>query len=681
MSILLILLLGCGGLECGPDTHEEDGLCVPDDATVTNDTAGTTEQCEPAQIFDLQVESNPSLVLEKRVDIALDGNSDVSVSCTLDPNSFSALDITPLIERGTTWSYFDTGTDPKGDWTSPEYDDTGWAAGPSPLGYGVADLATTVSWGANPGDRFITTFFRSVFEVDDIEAIKALEATVMYDDGVLLYLNGVEISRENIPTGDLTFDTPAIGDLEFVNEADYELDPTLLVTGTNVIAARVHQSSSTSSDLFFDFSLTTGVEPDEPIIETHYVSSDQIAPFHSLSIYGLLADAEYNCLATTSCEDVTSSQEFSFTTDPLPEDLPSVLMTVTDPDAVWGAYTMFNTAPTCGGQYEQYFMVVDLDGNIRWYYKVPDVDSLYAMNIDIIHLGGDELFWGGGNDRDASPRRMRLNHEITYLTQYSGAGSDRYHHDIHVTEDGQLLGLIDTNNTDGKVFWDGFGLKQHDPETYSVTWEWDSQSAVDAGTLDVAESEEDPYHSNSFSLSEDSDGLGVYVSLLYDNTIVRIDRETGDLTWTLGPGGDFELQDADGTPLGEKGWWSGLHSVQASDDTVIFIDNGQDANASRVMEVAYDTKTMIATVIWEYDDEGWFDRIWGDADILPNDNILLTISNSSCSSHEFTSLEIDRDSKEEISRFSIPSMSYTGYRTERLDGCAIFANSRFCDKL
>jgi len=81
---------------------------------------------------------------------------------------------------------------------------------------------------------------------------------VRRDDGAVIYLNGVEVARTNMPTGAIAFGTRA---LSSVNDA---ADTTLytipisarLVEGRNLLAVEVHQFQQASSDLTFDLSLT-----------------------------------------------------------------------------------------------------------------------------------------------------------------------------------------------------------------------------------------------------------------------------------------------------------------------------------------------------------------------------------------------------------------------------------------
>ena len=82
---------------------------------------------------------------------------------------------------------------------------------------------------------------------------------VLRDDGVVLYLNGEEILRDNMPDGPVTSETTAARPVSGQGESHFirfVVPATGLTSGENVIAAEVHQSGATSSDLGFDLKVT-----------------------------------------------------------------------------------------------------------------------------------------------------------------------------------------------------------------------------------------------------------------------------------------------------------------------------------------------------------------------------------------------------------------------------------------
>src|SRR5438045_8937466 len=99
-----------------------------------------------------------------------------------------------LIPLGADWKYFDQGTTPAG-WNTSDFDDASWAEGPAQLGYGEEDEQTLVSFGANAGDRYVTTYFRKSFMVPDTTGFTQISGSVMVDDDAVIYRNDIEIGR------------------------------------------------------------------------------------------------------------------------------------------------------------------------------------------------------------------------------------------------------------------------------------------------------------------------------------------------------------------------------------------------------------------------------------------------------------------------------------------------------
>lgn len=168
-----------------------------------------------------------------------------------------------LVPLGATWRYFDQGTLPALDWFLPTYDDTGWAAGPAQLGYGDGDEATVVQSGP-VGAVYPTTWFRHGFSVANPAALPSARVRVLCDDGVVVYVNGVEVGRWNLHTGPVLPISPASVAVTGAAENDFHVfafDPALLVPGVNVIAAEIHQVSPTSSDISFDCEMLAGSGP------------------------------------------------------------------------------------------------------------------------------------------------------------------------------------------------------------------------------------------------------------------------------------------------------------------------------------------------------------------------------------------------------------------------------------
>lgn len=160
------------------------------------------------------------------------------------------------ISTGDIWRFNDTGTDLGTDWIAVDFDDTAWQSGPSKLGYGDGNEATTLNFGNDPRNRFPTYYFRHSFNIEDAGQVGDLLMSALFDDGIAVYLNGVEVYRSNLAAGatytDFATSTVAGND---ENDFDNFMVSGLLNDGINVIAVEVHQRSGNSSDLGFDLTV------------------------------------------------------------------------------------------------------------------------------------------------------------------------------------------------------------------------------------------------------------------------------------------------------------------------------------------------------------------------------------------------------------------------------------------
>src|SRR5207249_3078938 len=176
----------------------------------------------------------------------------------------SAATPTTLVPFGSVWKYLDNGSDQGTAWRAPGFNDSAWASGPAQLGYSSNppenDEATIVSYGPDPNNKFTTTYFRRAFVVSSASSVTNLTVSVLRDDGAVVYLNGTEIFRSNMPAGPvdyLTFALIAVGGAdETINFYQNSVAPGLLTNGTNVLAVEIHQANLTSTDISFDLELS-----------------------------------------------------------------------------------------------------------------------------------------------------------------------------------------------------------------------------------------------------------------------------------------------------------------------------------------------------------------------------------------------------------------------------------------
>ncbi len=162
-----------------------------------------------------------------------------------------------LVPLGAIWRYRDLGVNQGTAWRETNYNDSAWAFGPSQLGCCEGDEMTMINIGPT-GARYPTTYFRHTFVVTNRAALTNLAVRLMRDDGGIVYLNGVEVFRSNMPDGPATYNTLAAANVGGADESAFfggPIPPGLLLSETNVIAVEIHQDLPTSSDLSFSLEL------------------------------------------------------------------------------------------------------------------------------------------------------------------------------------------------------------------------------------------------------------------------------------------------------------------------------------------------------------------------------------------------------------------------------------------
>jgi secreted PhoX family phosphatase len=168
------------------------------------------------------------------------------------------------IAKASSWKYDDGGVDLSAtNWTDLNYNDSTWAFGDAILGYGNSNETTTLDFGANASAKHTTYYLRNTFTVADASLYDSLVFDVLRDDGVVVYVNGVEAFRQNMPGGTVDFTTLASATVGSADETTYFRTKTanLLQNGVNVIAVELHQATLGSSDLSFDMEVGFELPP------------------------------------------------------------------------------------------------------------------------------------------------------------------------------------------------------------------------------------------------------------------------------------------------------------------------------------------------------------------------------------------------------------------------------------
>lgn len=167
------------------------------------------------------------------------------------------------------WRFNDSGADLGTAWRATGFNDSAWTAGPALFFNEVDPLPaaknTPIPLTTSGGARIITFYFRTHFFLAADTAGVTLSSQAVIDDGLVIYLNGVEAARFNMPAGPVTAGTFASASHEGSVFETIPINAASLVSGDNVLAVEVHQVTLSSTDVDFGLSVTAQVPPQTPI--------------------------------------------------------------------------------------------------------------------------------------------------------------------------------------------------------------------------------------------------------------------------------------------------------------------------------------------------------------------------------------------------------------------------------
>ena len=151
-----------------------------------------------------------------------------------------------LIPVGSDWQYL-AGSKPTYGWQEPSFNAPGWLNGKAGFGYNDKDDATPIPQMRN---QFRYVCIRREFELTGREKPENFRLIISYDDAFIAYLNGREVRRVNVETGNLesirgVSPHEAKGKFEVFTLA---IPPGTLKAGKNVLAIEGYNDDLDSSD-------------------------------------------------------------------------------------------------------------------------------------------------------------------------------------------------------------------------------------------------------------------------------------------------------------------------------------------------------------------------------------------------------------------------------------------------
>ena len=167
-------------------------------------------------------------------------------------------------------------------------------------------------------------------------------------------------------------------------------------------------------------------------------------------------------------------------------------------------------------------------------------------------------------------------------------------------------------------------------------------------------------HINSVWVDDDDNLIG---SLRGVSALVKINRRTGRLMWTLGGrSSDFEIDD----PLG--GFCGQHHAQRLDNGNILLFDNGADCapdgtdrGVSRAAEYAVDEEAMTAELVWSHT-QGIYGFATGSVQRMANGNTLIGWGTSGFISEVDETGEVLFQTRPRVTEGGINALSYRAHR-------------------
>ena len=320
------------------------------------------------------------------------------------------------------------------------------------------------------------------------------------------------------------------------------------------------------------------------------------------------------------------------------------------------------------------FVAVDLKGEIVWLYQDEETNHDRAARA-IKVLDEDTLLLLAGDGFRTVSLAGDLQLQVSSGPQFGGT----IHHDVVALSSGGFLVLgrdqreVELEATGEMAVVKGDRVFELDEQGATV-WEWSTFDHLDPQHMPTSLSQKpnpkdgsyDWTHGNGLVVLEGGDFL---LSMRHQHQVARVSRDTGEVVWLLGDGGDFNLL--------EGQWFYGQHAPTLREDgTLLLYDNGNDRPSgpplfSRAVGYSLDVEALTATetLSWTVPE---YTSFLGGVQALPDDAALICaggVRNANgpdgATSGIGRLIEINK-SGEEIWRLEVEGNMYRALRVEGL---------------
>lgn len=318
----------------------------------------------------------------------------------------------------------------------------------------------------------------------------------------------------------------------------------------------------------------------------------------------------------------------------LPQDLPIPIVEKIDNPYPWSIYlSPFGPSAQQGGQYKNYFIILDSALNISNYKLVPGQENGYIGYHFKSEPNGNLSYLTRKLDGTISLVDTNFNILRSYKDTFSLYNRIKYyaHYDLLPNGNTQLV-LYNFQYVDmSKYFAQGEpngavlqALIQELDKDNNVVFQWKSLDYFPVNlTQDPLAPNIDYFHPNSMVMDNDGNLL---ISARDLNSIIKINRNSGEVMWNLGgKKNDFTFINENETNA--PNYFSYQHDIRIlPNGNITIFDNGRQHNPqySRAVEYQLDEVNKTCKKVWEYRHEpDFFADQHGSTQRMPNGNTLI----------------------------------------------------------
>ncbi len=353
----------------------------------------------------------------------------------------------------------------------------------------------------------------------------------------------------------------------------------------------------------------------ENVKENTVYSTLEPAQEHEVRLHFLRPGTEYRYrVELLEQGELVGSKAGRFLTSAVPDELPELEVTVNEleePKLILATVMGDVMAP----------VVISQEGYYAWWH-IEQEEGLAVPRARLAN-DGQSIYYSAYDKGESESPEAQYHLRRVWLADGAEEAFDirLHHHDFDVLPDDSIGWIMgDMRRIDGENYR-GDAIVETDVDGVQTTI-WSSWDHI---TFDMVSDCNDSRsniwtHANALYY-EVATGL-YYLSLRETDSIVAVDRASGETLWILG-GCDSTFDFGDSLPF------DGQHQFQYLDRGILVYDNQPKLTSSRMVEYSMDMANHSVEEVWSYDADGaYFTSVLGDVQRLKSGNTQVTWSTS-----------------------------------------------------